>query len=108
MNGPLPEGFRDRAEINAAHTSAKNDSAQDDFVAGAIAGYEWILGRTVAPISGQSGEITVQLVRSEEQLADDSIYRRRGAAEVRQSWAVGVQHALMWARKATKEPPVDF
>lgn len=108
MSNPLPDGFRDRVELDAAYIAAKNENDHDDFVAGAIAGYEWVLGLTAAPISGETATITVQLVRREEQLADDAIYKRRGAAEVRQDWAVGVQHALMWARRKADDPPLYF
>jgi hypothetical protein len=115
--GPAPtlretEQLRAPAEITAARTAAVRELAEAapgmarDFMAGAIDAYDWLLGRRgSAPVSEQVAEPLPRRVEREEEIADDAIYRRPGAPEVRRHWAVGVQHALMWSRHAADHPP---
>jgi hypothetical protein len=109
----LPVGLRDRDEIQRARDAAAagTDPPGDyvtDFTTGAVSAFDWLLGLSAAPLSGMDTEITVRDIVHEEDLADEAIYRRPGAAAVRQGWAVGVQHALMWARGECDEPPVNI
>lgn len=72
---------------------------------GAIAVYDWLLGVTTAPISGVT-MATREAVKNEEQLAHRAIYGVRGAPDViSQDWAVGVEHACLWVRGLTEDPP---
>ena len=75
------------------------------FRQGAIAVYDWLLGVAPAPISGVTAS-TRDAVKNEEQLAHQAIYGVRGAPEViSQDWAVGVEHACLWVRGLTEDPP---
>jgi hypothetical protein len=118
--GPAPRlrataQLRAPAEIDAARTAALRDLGESapgrarDFSSGAVEAYNWLLGRRrSAPVSEQVAEPLPRRVEREEEFADDAIRRRPGAPEVRQDWAVGAQHALMWARHAADDPPVPI
>lgn len=117
------EQLRSPAEISAAREAAvqelddanarhrrspvDGDARRDrDFMGGAVAAYDWLLGRrTTMPLSEETIEPLPRWVRYEEDVADAAIRRAPKAPKVRQHWAVGVQHALMWARHAADHPP---
>lgn len=103
--------LRDRVRLAAEReaTAARTGAHDQSFLDGAIAAYDWLLGAAPAPISGRTGAYSINDIMEEENLADDAIYRRADSARVAQTWAVGVQHALMWARgKADISPGGPF
>lgn len=113
--GPAPwprpaELLRSPAELERAAAAVADRAAvaPSDFYRGAAAGFAWVLGKAAAPISGRTDRPGHRDLVAEEQLADDAIYRRRDAAEVPRDWAVGVQHALMWAHHTSDSAPVDI
>ena len=80
-----------------------------DYVRGAMVVYDWLLGRCVeAPASGRILAPTDDAILSEEHVADDATYRRPGAPELAQGYAVGVATALMWARGVEDEAAVPI
>jgi hypothetical protein len=106
--------LRPRSEIEAARAAALEwlpTTRYQDFVRGAIVAFDWLLGRRgEAPLSGVVVfEPTWQQIIHEEQVADDVTYRRRGAPDRPQDYAVGVANALEWGRGVPGVfPPIDF
>ena len=98
---------QERAEAVAELEQLPKVARQRDFVEGALAGLSWLLGHNPAPLSN-APEATREAILREEQIADDAIHRVKDAPDVRQGWAVGLQHALMWGRGKTSTPPVSF
>lgn len=108
MAQPLSTVIRDRATITAAREAAlSNDFHDRNFIAGAVAAYDWLLGTQPAPLSGTT-EVSARTIAAEEELAETAITGQFGAPQVTREWAVGLQHALMWGRYAADTPPVDL
>lgn len=115
---PRPRMFlRAPDELAAARKAVVEELADEpsrrtaQFCEGALVAFDWLLGSaSAAPISETPGRPgpAVDVITREEQLADDAIYNRKDAALVPQAWAVGLQHALMWAHHASPNPPVEF
>ena len=105
--------MRPRAEIEAARAAAlawMPLGGHPGFEQGAIAAYDWLLGRTdQAPASGVVAAPTAQRVLREEQAANDATDRRRDAPDLPYRYSIGVANALMWARGVPGvEPPVPL
>jgi hypothetical protein len=84
-------------------------SVSDDpqWVHGILSAYGWVSGEAAtAPVSGEDRQVTLEAMRHEERLADDTIYGLPGAYEVDRRFAVGAQNALMWLRGADPNPPI--
>lgn len=78
---------------------------QSAFLEGAIAVYDWLLGEAPAPWS-ELGPATHEAVVQAQNSANAAIYGAPGAPDVvSRKWAVGVEHACMWVRGITAEPP---
>lgn len=76
-----------------------------DLAQGSIDAYDWLLGRGLAPLSGEPIPLTIRTVAVEQEKARDVLYRRTGAVMVSRSYAVAVEHALMWAREESTDSP---
>ena len=105
--------LRPQSEIETARAAAAawmSHASDPRFEQGAIAAYDWLLGRRgEAPVSGIVAAPTYRQVVDEEQVADDATYGRRGAPEVSHRFAVGAANALMWARGIEGiDPPVPL
>jgi hypothetical protein len=105
--------LRPRAVIETARVAAlawMPLAEHPGFEQGAIAAYDWLLGRTdQAPASGVVTAPTAQRVLREEQAANDATVRRRNAPDLPYRYSIGVANALMWARGVPGvEPPVPL
>ena len=101
----LLEAARAEAVTDLARTQHK---LTDGYMRGAVAAFDWLLGLVpAAPITGAT-EITHASVVEVERLAEDAVYRRRGAPDVSPGWANGVNHAVLWARGRTADPPAGY
>jgi hypothetical protein len=101
--------LRSRVEIEHGLRAARAElqfDPDDPFTLGAIAAYEWVLGRTnTAPSSRGALPATDSAFQIEEQYARRLIYSSFGAV---QDYNVGVENALMWVRGATENIPVPL
>jgi hypothetical protein len=89
--------------------AAEGDQMLCDGAKGVVAALGWVLGERPAPMTGTAASaagVTTTDVGREEDLALDVLYRRR-AAEPGMTWSYvsGVEHALLWARDGTDQPP---
>jgi hypothetical protein len=76
-----------------------------EFLSGALAVYDWVLGDAPSPFSGPL-EPTLEAVVSQERLAYKAIRGERGAPDVvSQGWAVGVENTCIWLHGSCDEPP---
>lgn len=104
--------LRPRSDIETGLAAAQfwlPDARDKDFVNGAIAAYRWVLGQEpAAPATGSVITPTAKAVVREEELARAAIYGQRSAPELRRTYAVGIENALMWCRGATDGAPVPL
>ena len=109
--------MRARHELEAEYATAAREhgalvaeNARDflDRARAVVEALGWVLGERPAPITGTppTGEMTNVVAGREEDLALDVLYRRADHG-INFSYASGVEHALLWARGGTDEPPVS-
>lgn len=93
-----------------ARYAAKGDRTLHDGATGVVEALGWTLGERPAPMTGaapSAASVTTMDVGREEDLALDVLYRRRSPEPgMTISYAAGVEHALLWARDGTDQPPV--
>ena len=90
--------------------AAKGDRMLHDRSTGVVQALAWALGNQPAPMTGTAPPatgVTTSDVGHEEDLALDVLYRRRPPeAGMSPSYVSGVEHALLWIRDGTDQPPV--
>lgn len=105
--------LRSRTEILAHYEYVRREwsSTGEEFYRGVESALAWALGETrKAPASGSytlPAPPDHRAVYAEEALARDAIYHRdrgRGIPDIDRSYAVGVEHTLMWVRADPHTP----
>lgn len=83
--------------------AAKNGSAQ--FARGALDALVWVTDGGPGPLTGAWAVVPVawKLIVAELAAAEDIIY---GRPSDHRDYARGMEHALMWAQRATAAPPL--
>jgi hypothetical protein len=90
----------------AAHQQTAGTLEFQNFLAGARAALEWVLGRTTTtPATGCTRSVTIQQMEQEERFSDEVIYSATPRPLLDRDYANGVEHALSWARGAETVPP---
>ena len=97
-----------RAEYDAVAAAWREADSPEfrQFLDGARAALEWVLGRALtSPATFTAEPATVAGMEREEQHCDRIIYSSERRPALDRDYANGVEHALAWARGAEDEPP---
>jgi hypothetical protein len=111
MPNPTPD-LRPVEQVQAAMRSAARWLPQTDdpqWVRGVIAAYAWFTGQLgTTPVSGEPAPVTIEAIRREERLCDDTGIGSAGELLAEPAFARGAQNALMWLRGADPSPPISI
>lgn len=97
--------LRDRDAVEAQIAALALEADAREFYRGSPDGLRWLIDGGPAPLSAAVAEILLssRVLVKEMAVAEDCIYGRRSR---RRDYARGLEHALMWAQRATPEPPL--
>jgi hypothetical protein len=107
----MPDGQTILTEYRAVVAYQPKAEAEEfrNFLAGARAALEWVIGRSArTPATARTEPATLESMEREQRFCDQVIYSPGTCPPIDRDYANGVEHALSWVRGVEDVPPTPL